>query len=181
MSNINYEQDLTNKKITIGCYAKSPTFGTSFKLRIKAEDNLNNPYYTASSAFSLSTSYEYYSFEYIVPQNTTSVQVQVLMGEDFGIYYMDTFDVLVEDYSLSSNAPQLDLELKLYPNPVKENLFLNTTHKISYIEIYDSTGRLIISKKRTNLIAVNHLSTGVYIAKVEFENRAIVEKKFVKN
>ena len=181
LSNIDYEQDLTNKKLTISCYAKSPMFGTSFKLRIKAEDNLNNPYYTASSAFSLSTSYEYYSFEYVVPQNITNVQVQVLMGADVGLYFLDLFDVLVEDYSLSSNAPPLDLELKLYPNPVKENLFLNTTHKILYIEIYDSTGRLIVSKKRTNLIAVNHLSTGVYIAKVEFENRAIVEKKFVKN
>ena len=57
LSNIDYQQDLTNKKITIGCYAKSQTLGTSFKLRIKSEDNMANTYFTPSSAFSLSTSY----------------------------------------------------------------------------------------------------------------------------
>ena len=180
LSNINYQQDLTNKKITIGGYAKSPTFGTSFKFRIKSKDNLNDTLYTASSAFSLSSSYGYYSFEYLVPQNTTSVQVQVLMGEDVGIYFLDSFNVFVEDYSLGFNSPPLDLELKLYPNPVKENLFFNTNHEISHVEIYDITGRLIVSKKRTNLIAFNHLPSGVYIAKVEFENGVILEKKFVK-
>ena len=62
-----------------------------------------NTYFTASSPFSLSSTYEYYSFEYIVPPNTSNIQVQVLMGEDVGIYYLDTFDVLVEDYTLGVN------------------------------------------------------------------------------
>ena len=78
-----------------------------------------NTYFTPSSAFSLSTFYEYYSFEYVVPQNTTSVQVQVLMGEDVGIYYLDTFDVLVEDYTLGVNINILTSELSISPNPVE--------------------------------------------------------------
>ena len=181
MSNIEYQQDLTNKKITIGCYAKSPTSGTSFKLRIKSEDNMTNSDYTASPAFSLSTSFDHYSFEYVVPQNTTSVQAQVLMGEDIGIYFLDAFDVLVEDYTLGVNLSSLKLEFKISPNPVRDNLYLNTNHKISLVKIYDMLGHLILTQIATQSIAVESLSKGVYIVKVKFENGAILTKKFVKN
>ena len=181
LSNIGYQQDLTNQKITIGCYAKSPTSGTSFKLRIKSEDNMTNSDYTASPAFSLSTSFDYYSFEYVVPQNTTSVQVQVLMGEDVGIYFLDAFDVLVEDYTLGVNLSSLNLEFKISPNPVRDNLYLNTNHKISLVKIYDMLGHLILTQIATQSIAVESLSKGVYIVKVKFENGAILTKKFVKN
>ena len=181
LSNIDYQQDLTNKKITIGCYAKSQTLGISFKLRIKSEDNMANTYFTSSSAFSLSTSYEYCSFEYVVPQNTTSVQVQVLMGEDVGIYYLDTFDVSVEDYTLGVNFNILTSELSISPNPVEEKLNLKTNNKILWVNIYDMLGHVILSKKRTHLIDVSHLSKGVYLAKIKLENGATQTKKFVKN
>jgi endoglucanase len=183
LSNIEYQQDLTNKKITIGCYAKSPTSGTSFKLRIKSEDNnsMTNSDYTASSAFSLSTMYNYYSFEYIVPQNTTSVQAQVLMGEEVGTYFLDAFDVLVEDYTLGVHSTPLDLEFRISPNPVKENLYLNTNHKILWVKIYDILGHLILAQKQTHSADVSNLSKGVYIVKVKFENGTTLAKKFVKN
>jgi endoglucanase len=183
LSNIDYQQDLTDKKITIGCYAKSSTSGTSFKLRIKSEDNysMTNSNYTASPTFSLSTSYNYYSFEYIVPQNTTSVQAQVLMGEEVGVYFLDAFDVLVEDYTLGMNLSSLNLELIISPNPVRDNLYLNTNHKILMVKIYDMLGHLILTQIATQSIAVESLSEGVYIAKVKFENGAILTKKFVKN
>ena len=180
LSNIDYQQDLTNKKITIGCYAKSQTLGTSFKLRIKSEDNMANTYFTASSAFSLSSSYEYYAFEYIVPQNTASVQVQVLMGEDVGIYYLDTFDVLVEDYTLDVNSNLFISELSISPNPVEEKLNFNSNNKILWVNIFDMLGNIILSKKRTHTIDVSNLSKGVYLAKIKFENGASQTKKFVK-
>ena len=181
LSNIEYQQDLTNKKITIGCYAKSQTLGTSFKLRIKSEDNMANTYFTASSAFSLSTSYEYYSFEYVVPQNTTSVQVQVLMGEDVGIYYLDSFDVLVEDYTLGVNSNSSSVELSIFPNPVEEKLNFKFNNKILWVNIYDMLGHVILSKKQAHLIDVSHLSKGVYLAKIKLENGATQTRKFVKN
>ena len=181
LSNVDYQQDLTNKKITIGCYAKSSTSGTSFKLRIKSEDNMTNFDYTASSAFSLSTSFDYYSFEYVVPQNTTSAQLQVLMGEDVGVYFLDAFDVLVEDYTLGVNSNLFTSDLLISPNPVKGNLYFNTNHTISMVKIYDMLGHLILTQIVTQSIAVEGLSKGVYIAKVEFENGTILTKKFVKN
>ena len=181
LSNINYQQDLTNKKITIGCYAKSQTLGASFKLRIKSEDNMANTYFTASSPFSLSSTYEYYSFEYIVPPNTSNIQVQVLMGEDVGIYYLDNFGVLVEDYTLGVNSNLLTQELSISPNPVDEKLNFKTNNKILWVNIYDMLGHEILSKKRTHLIDVSNLSKGVYLAKIKFENGAIQKKKFVKN
>jgi len=140
-----------------------------------------NSDYTASSAFSLSTSFDYYSFEYVVPQNTTSAQLQVLMGEDVGVYFLDAFDVLVEDYTLGVNSNLFTSDLLISPNPVKGNLYFNTNHTISMVKIYDMLGHLILTQIVTQSIAVEGLSKGVYIAKVEFENGTILTKKFVKN
>jgi endoglucanase len=180
LNNIDYQQDLTNKKITIGCYAKSGTIGTSFKIRIKSDNNEITTY-TASPPFSLSTSFDYYSFEYVVTQNTTSLQVQVLMGEDVGVYFLDAFDVLVEDYSLGINSNSLGSELIIYPSPVKENLYLKTHHKISLVNVYDIFGRLILAQNITDFIAVSTLSKGVYVLEFLFENGSIQTKKIIKN
>jgi hypothetical protein len=49
------------------------------------------------------------------------------------------------------------------------------------VKIYDMLGHLILTQIVTQSIAVEGLSKGVYIAKVEFENGTILTKKFVKN
>ena len=116
-----------------------------------------------------------------MPQNTTSVQAQVLMGEEVGTYFLDAFDVLVEDYTLGVHSTPLDLEFRIFPNPVKENLYLNTNHKILWVKIHDILGHLILAQKQTHSADVSNLSKGVYIVKVKFENGTTLAKKFVKN
>ena len=103
------------------------------------------------------------------------------MGEDVGIYYLDNFGVLVEDYTLGVNSNLLTQELSISPNPVDEKLNFKTNNKILWVNIYDMLGHEILSKKRTHLIDVSNLSKGVYLAKIKFENGAIQKKKFVKN
>ncbi len=99
LSNETYIKDLTGKKITVKAFAKSVALsGQSFKIRVKSVVNGNNSY-VSSSAFNLTNSYfeNPFEFEYIVPNNTSSVQVQVLFGEFSGTYFLDSFETVIED------------------------------------------------------------------------------------
>ncbi|WP_298419613.1 T9SS type A sorting domain-containing protein [uncultured Kordia sp.] len=73
--------------------------------------------------------------------------------------------------------------LKLYPNPVKKELFITDfpiSTNTSYT-IYNLTGNSIISEKKLieNHINVNALKAGVYFLKVT-QNNKISMKKFIK-
>ena len=57
--------------------------------------------------------------------------------------------------------------LLVYPNPTKETLFFNTKSIILKVEVYDSTGRLLISDSKVeNGINISSLNTGNYIVKI---------------
>jgi endoglucanase len=99
LSNVPYTQGLTGKKITIKTFAKSfAAIGQSFKIRIKAIVN-GISQINASSAFPLTNTYpeDAFEFEYIVPNNTTSIQVQIMLGKFTGIYFLDDFETTIED------------------------------------------------------------------------------------
>ena len=179
LSNIDYQQDLTNKKVTIGCYAKSLTLGKSFKLRIKSKVNNSNTY-NASPTFSLTSSYNYYSFEYIVPQNTTNLQIQVLMGEDTGIYFLDAFEILVEDFTLEINTPINTENINIYPNPVLDYLTIESNKEITAISIYDINGRLVKENKGLKQFETSYLKKGVYFLEIKCFPSKIYFKKIIK-
>ena len=79
LSNVIYEEDLSDKKLTIGCYAIGFQSNISFKLRFKSQVN-GSTTYVPSEIFQLSTNYQYYEFEYEAPPGTSSVQLQALLG-----------------------------------------------------------------------------------------------------
>jgi endoglucanase len=99
LSNVVYTEDLTDKKITFKVHAKSlNTNGQSFKLRIKAVVNGTNSF-VPSPSFNLTNTYAEtpFEFEYFVPSQTTSIQLQVLVGEFQGTYFFDEFETTIED------------------------------------------------------------------------------------
>lgn len=69
-----------------------------------------------------------------------------------------------------------------YPNPVKDELFIDnlTNKKCRYI-ILDINGRIIeeFSNEISDKIDVRNLNTGIYFLRIEFEN-AILNVKFIK-
>ena len=80
LSNVIYEEDLSDKKLTIGCYARGFQSNISFRLRFKSQVN-GSTTYVPSEIFQLSTNYQYYEFEYEAPPGTSSVQLQALLEE----------------------------------------------------------------------------------------------------
>lgn len=57
--------------------------------------------------------------------------------------------------------------VSLYPNPVRDVLFINTQQKVQTIEIYDINGRLVSTQSiKDNHVNVSFLPKGYYIAVV---------------
>ncbi|MCB9365326.1 MAG: T9SS type A sorting domain-containing protein [Flavobacteriales bacterium] len=74
----------------------------------------------------------------------------------------------------------LNSEIKIYPNPVSNQLSIDTELNISEIKIIDITGKMVmIAKEITHTINLADLSNGIYFIKVTTEEKTIT-KKFVK-
>lgn len=113
-------------------------------------------------------------------------------------FYADGYIHKTFAVDISDDAPlQLDVQLvqgydpeliaengtevfSLYPNPVADKLFVDSGNRISYVEIYDASGRLMLTKKNiTGFIDVNELKPGQYNIKVYSED-GVSQTKFVK-
>ncbi|MDG1793015.1 MAG: glycoside hydrolase family 5 protein, partial [Flavobacteriaceae bacterium] len=94
LKNQEYTNDLTGKTLTVKAYVKASTVAQSFKFRIKAVVDGSNVF-SVSSPINLSTDYPTspFEFEYVVAANTTSIEVQTMLGNEVGIYYFDDFEV----------------------------------------------------------------------------------------
>ncbi len=92
-----------------------------------------------------------------------------------------TLDHLVNILSVSEF--DADSPIEIYPNPVRESLFINNLKSVSHdYEIYDLTGRLVLNGKSgsDNSISVSTLSQGTYILKLRKSDSSFSVRKFVK-
>ncbi|MEO9503472.1 T9SS type A sorting domain-containing protein [Nonlabens ulvanivorans] len=73
------------------------------------------------------------------------------------------------------------IELALYPNPVKHLLFLESTSPISTVKIYNQLGQLVLENHHTvNMINLQDLQSGYYVAHI-YINDKIYYRKVLKN
>ena len=170
-----FTQDLTDKKITIKAYAKSlTTNGLSFKIRVKAIVNESTTF-VPSSEFNLTNEYPTSPFElqYTIPDNTTSIQVQVLLGNNEGTYFLDDFEAIIEDVeTLSSEQITATEKVVLYPNPTHNVVYLDTNLIDLRASVYSIQGKVIFKNKKVISKSLN-LSTlygGIYIIVLKNDN-----------
>lgn len=90
-------------------------------------------------------------------------KVEATSGDEF--VYLD--DVRLEEASLAGVRENALSNLAIYPNPVKDILTINHADAIERIELYSSTGQLLLAEKPDNvqvLLNLERLSAGVYYA-----------------
>ena len=69
--------------------------------------------------------------------------------------------------------------LTIYPNPVKDELFINSESHITKVEIHSLTGSLMLIENNFNeKISVSDLPKGFYIVRVYTDNGLVVRKFF---
>lgn len=86
---------------------------------------------------------------------------------------------LVQGYDPESVGEE-NVQFLLYPNPVADKLFIDSDRRISSVEIYDVSGRLVLTNERiVGFVDVSALNDGQYIIKVYSED-GVSQMKFVK-
>lgn len=83
--------------------------------------------------------------------------------------------------TLSTKDLNLESKIIVYPNPTKDNFYINKT--ISRVEIYDTSGRMLIQKSNViqrSPISVKDLPNGIYLVKMTQGIEIIYEKLIVK-
>ncbi len=70
--------------------------------------------------------------------------------------------------------------LTMFPNPVKDMLYLDTTDKINKVEVFSSNGLLIMSSEaETDIIDMQSITNGMYFLKV-YRDNSVDDMKFIK-
>lgn len=127
--------------------------------------------------------YEEFLFDNIDQQTLLNPYEYAFRTEGNFIYLdITNSEGYVATYSapLLSNESFESLELSIYPNPVTDQLHIETTKiDIQQVEIFDLNGKRILKLDHKQNINVSHLAKGLYFLKIKTENGSSVEK-FIK-
>ena len=102
----------------------------------------------------------------------------VLISGDQGV---SSKTIIVTQTSVLGTNEAKTFVTTLYPNPTSEILNIKSEQKISRIEVYDISGKLLksVDGKDKN-VSVSSLNKGMYLIKLYTEN-GVVNSKFIKN
>ena len=93
----------------------------------------------------------------------------------------NTYTTTVQNVLGTSEINNDKSEVSIYPNPVKDILFIKSKEKIVKVEIFDSAGRILNSLSLNgDSINVSELSKGNYIIKLTTKDKSVIHK-FIKN
>lgn len=124
-------------------------------------------------------------FNFFQESTTYEFEIGCLLSSDacyLYIYKPNGDEAHFWNGQLSTNKND-KFDLSIYPNPVKDKLFVSTTNNLSHynVEIFDVLGELKISEQlKSKSINVAHLPKGVYFLVVKDVLGNSTTKKFVK-
>ena len=172
LSNNIYTGDLTGKTITIQGFVKTLGPNQSIKIRIKSNVSGTTTYSPSDVIYLYDGSleeanYEQVEFSYEVPDFTTSLQVQLMFGENEGTYLIDDFSVSVEDSSLDIDSFESEPKITLFPNPSDNFVIISTDLNVSSLKIVSSLGQLVHEQMNNDRIDVKLFAAGSYVLKIE--------------
>lgn len=116
--------------------------------------------------------------------NPNSRVRSVAIGQDTEVYVMtDNIWDLYQYNTTLSNQTFTELDVIMYPNPVKNELFVNSPMELDSVEIYDVFGKMIWNtNKIENLSNINfsEYQSGVYFVKLNTMHGQTQTRKIIK-
>src|SRR5699024_7130841 len=97
-------------------------------------------------------------FEYLIAEVSDHKSLVISTQDSSDIYYQNVPNMSVEDQQKSN--------LTLYPNPAKDFLYIENLTNPVQIEIYDLSGKVLLSKEvdeATKQVNLSQLAEGVYL------------------
>lgn len=72
--------------------------------------------------------------------------------------------------------------VKLYPNPVKDLLWINSSKSIESVKIFNNIGQILYLSTYTNYINLSNFNSGIYIIELKFfdQSQSGIRKKIIK-
>lgn len=173
--------DRLEVRSSIGTSATLPSSATdtgSFtNLLLSVDPNLDGSYPTTWTEFTITISgvggtpvAANVAFRYFVTNGGPS-------GDNSNYIGIDTFSVTRPSMGVSDVSKN---KLTVYPNPTTDFLKINTSDKVSSVEIYDLTGKKASTKTDGNTIDVRNLRSGAYMIKVSYGDGNSISQKFIK-
>lgn len=104
------------------------------------------------------------------------------VSDDDGIQITE----LLNDCSKLSTINLQNQEIKIYPNPTKDRIYIEGSSSNHIIELYDITGKLIHTTQYNKLTTINinieNLAKGIYLLRLTDKNtKEVYQKKIIKN
>ena len=105
-------------------------------------------------------------------------------GADARQRLIDDFGWTITDGGLDCATAGVEdenlLTISIYPNPVKDKLYIQGLSNTSKVSINNVLGKLVLSETTKSEIDVDNLQSGIYIIKIVDEQKEII-RKFIKN
>ncbi len=93
-------------------------------------------------------------------------------------------DTVLIDISTSTHQIDYGDEISLYPNPTKDQLYIDSPTPIDKIEIYNSIGQFVDRKRvfdSRHVIDLDYLNTGIYFIRLWIEDKFVTKKIRIKD
>ncbi len=117
---------------------------------------------------------------YTIP--TSSVNITGVLSEYNGTYQLLPRDV--NDFQLATASNDITLALQkaiVYPNPVSNQLYIDSSEEIAEISIFNLAGQKLIHRVSPgNSISTDFLKAGIYLVEIEYANQAVQQEKLIK-
>jgi hypothetical protein len=94
------------------------------------------------------------------------------------VFVVDWIDIYEKDTSTGLLNQDVNNSewLKIYPNPVKDVLNIQSYDKVERIQVYDTMGKLILTSRNESIIDLKSLNTGIYLLKVQATGKNFVQQ-----
>ncbi|MDR2235807.1 MAG: T9SS type A sorting domain-containing protein [Chryseobacterium sp.] len=117
-----------------------------------------------------------------IPANLAGQQIRIYFrhfqqGEAF--LHLDDVTISEGTLDVSESTVSKHDRINVYPNPVRNELYIKSPEKIISTEVFDMAGRLIQMKYDGSVLDMSKLGTGNYILKIE-TSEGITTKKIIK-
>lgn len=119
--------------------------------------------------------------------NTTQISFVLYegVGSSHGLINYDlTWDAgweLTAFNKVLSTNENKSSEIKVFPNPFKDEIKIDSDQEVEFIELYDSNGKLILKSNHSQSINTGFVSPGVYFLKLKLKNSTSEIFKLIKS
>ncbi len=140
-----------------------------------------NTFFLGKTLTVQNTNWQVFSFNF-TPSDTMK-HIVLTLEKIPNCYQYVYIDALNSNTLLGLNEIVKNNSIKIYPNPLKNSLYIKTElndFENSEIEIINYLGQAVLKTPFSNSIDVSKLASGIYNLKISSENREIYYSKFVK-